>query len=167
MPSPAIDIPFFGTLVLCLILVSAAYTMGVSVLAGRGRARLIPSARYATYATCALVLLAVLLLAYAFQTHDFRIRYVARYSDRSMPWWYLITSLWGGQDGSLLWWAFLLCAYTTAVTLWLRKRYLELAPWIMATLMAILSFFVVVMLFAANPFSTTYAMAPPVDGEGL
>ena len=106
---PALDIPFFGTLVLSLILISASYTMAMAMGAGRGRPHLLPSARWGTYATCALVVVAVCVLAYAFQVHDFRIRYVARYSDRSMPWWYLIASLWGGQDGSLLWWAFLLC----------------------------------------------------------
>ncbi len=122
---PALDIPFFGTLVLCLILISASYTMAVAVGAGQGRPHLLPSARWGTYATCALVLVAVCVLAYAFQVHDFRIRYVARYSDRSMPWWYLIASLWGGQDGSLLWWAFLLSGYTFFATRWLRGRYTE------------------------------------------
>ena len=163
---PTIDIPFFGNLVLCLVLVSAAYTFAVAVGAGRGRPQLLVSARWGTYATCALVGLGVLLLAYAFQTHDFRIRYVARYSDRSMPWWYLVTSLWGGQDGSLLWWSFLLAGYTGATTRWMRGRYYELQPWVIATLMSIFLFFVVLMLFAANPFATFPAAAPP-DGEGL
>jgi cytochrome c-type biogenesis protein CcmF len=163
---PAIDIPFFGTLVLCLTLISASYTLAVAMGAGRGRAHLLPAARWGTYATCALVVVAVCVLAYAFQTHDFRLRYVARYSDRSMPWWYLIASLWGGQDGSLLWWAFLLAAYTLAVTRWMRGRYTELQPWVMATLMSILMFFVVLMLFAANPFAT-YIRTTPGDGEGL
>lgn len=163
---PAFDIPFYGNLVLCLTLVSAAYTFAMSLGATRGRPRLLAAARYGTFATCALVFLSICLLAYAFQSHDFRIRYVARYSDRSMPWWYLITSLWGGQDGSLLWWLFLLSGYSTAVTLWLRGRYIELQPWILATLMSIFGFFLVLMLFAANPFATFVASAPP-DGEGL
>ncbi len=162
----AIDVPFFGTLILSLTLVASAYTMAVAMGAGRGRPHLLSSARLGTYATCALIVVAVCVLAYAFQAHDFRIRYVARYSDRSMPWWYLITSLWGGQDGSLLWWAFLLAGYTVATTWWLRGRYLELQPWILATLMSIFIFFLLVMLFAANPFST-YIRSTPVDGEGL
>lgn len=163
---PAIDIPFFGNLALCLILVSAAYTFAMALGAQRGRPHLLVAARYGTYATAALVVLAVCLLAYAFQTHDFRIRYVARYSDRSMTWGYLVTALWGGQDGSLLWWTFLLAGYTTACTRWLRGRFLELQPIVLATLASILGFFVVLMLFAANPFATTVAAAPP-DGEGL
>jgi len=163
---PNIDIPFYGSLLLGVVLVSAAYAFAVSVAAARGRPHLLPAARASTFATCALVALAVLVLAYAFQTHDFRIRYVARYSDRSMPWYYLLTSLWGGQDGSLLWWTFLLCGYTAAVTWSLRGRHLELQPIVLATLMSIVAFFIVTMLFAANPFST-YAAAVPPDGEGL
>ncbi|MFW6198051.1 MAG: heme lyase CcmF/NrfE family subunit [Myxococcota bacterium] len=162
----ALDLPFFGNLVLCAVLLMAAYTFAMAVGAGRGRPHMLVAARWGTYATCALVAVAVLLLAYAFQTHDFRIRYVARYSDRSMSWGYLVTSLWGGQDGSLLWWCFLLCGYMAACTRWMRGRFLELQPWVFATLMTILGFFTLMMLFAANPFATFPANAPS-EGEGL
>ncbi|MEM9069429.1 MAG: cytochrome c-type biogenesis CcmF C-terminal domain-containing protein [Myxococcota bacterium] len=161
-----IDVPFYGNLVLCLILLSSAYAFAMSLGAARGRPQLLAAARWGTYATIAFITLGICLLAYAFQTHDFRIRYVARYSDRSMPWWYLLTSLWGGQDGSLLWWSFLLGGYTFAVTRWLRGRYLELQPYVYATLMSIIAFFAVLMLFAANPFATEVGATPP-DGEGL
>jgi len=160
------DIPYLGNLVLCLILLSAAYTLAMGLGAARGRPRLLGAARLGMFATCAFIALAVALLAYAFQVHDFRIRYVARYSDRSMPWYYLITSLWGGQDGSLLWWLFLLAGYTGAVTRWLKGRYLELQPLVLSTLAGIMLFFAVIMLFAANPFAT-YVAAAPADGEGL
>jgi cytochrome c-type biogenesis protein CcmF len=162
----SIDISSLGTAVLCGVLVLSGYAFALSVASGRGRTHLIPSARSAVFATCALVALAVGLLGYAFQAHDFRIRYVARYSDRSMPWWYLVTSLWGGQDGSLLWWCFLVSVWTVLVTRWLKHRHVELTPYVLATLMSIIGFFAVLMLFAANPFSTSPA-AVPMDGEGL
>ncbi|CAG0996413.1 partial Cytochrome c-type biogenesis protein CcmF, partial [Anaerolineae bacterium] len=161
-----IDIPTLGTATLCAILVTAAYTFAVSIAAARGRPHLLRASRMGTFATIALVVTAVLLLAYAFQTHDFRIRYVARYSDRSMDPLYLITSLWGGQDGSLLWWSFLLSGYTFFFTIWIRDKHREIQPYAFATLMSILGFFVVLMLFAANPFATTFGAAP-ADGEGL
>ncbi|MEO6030090.1 MAG: heme lyase CcmF/NrfE family subunit, partial [Candidatus Binatia bacterium] len=94
-------------------------------------------------------------------------RYVARYSDRSMTPGYLWTALWGGQDGSLLWWCFLLSLYTLAFTVWIRKKHHELQPYAFATLASIFVFFGVLMQFAANPFSTGGAMASPADGEGL
>ena len=160
LPMPALDIPFFGTLVLCLILISASYTMAwrwapvrvVHICCHRPAGARMRPARSCSLRVC--------VLAYAFQVHDFRIRYVARYSDRSMPWWYLITSLWGGQDGSLLWWSFLLSGYTFFAIRWLRGRYTELQPWIIATLMSILIFFAVLMLFAANPFATYIRTTP-------
>ncbi len=160
------SLPEFGTGVLYAILVSAAYTFAVALAAGRGRPRLLTAARLGAYSTSALVLFGVLLLAYAFQTHDFRIRYVSHYSDRSMSTTYLLTSLWGGQDGSLLWWQLLLSIYTAAAVAWLKGRYRELQPFIIATLMVIIAFFAVLMLFSANPFETNIAGARP-DGEGL
>jgi cytochrome c-type biogenesis protein CcmF len=160
------SLPEFGTGVLYAILVSAAYTFAVAVAAGRGRPRLLQSARLAAYATSSLVGFAVLLLAYAFITHDFRISYVARYSDRSMTTAYLFTSLWGGQDGSLLWWLMLLSLYTAACVRWLKGRYRQLQPYVIATLMVIVSFFGILMIFAANPFAQSVAGAR-ADGEGL
>ncbi len=163
---PSIELPLFGNVVLCAILLSAAYTFAVALVAGRGRPELLPATRAGVYATFALIALGVCTLAYAFQAHDFRIRYVQHYSDRSMPWFYLVTSLWGGQDGSILWWTFLLGGYSSVCAFSLRRRLPELQPYILATLMAIIMFFCVLMLFSANPFSTLVAGAPP-DGEGL
>jgi cytochrome c-type biogenesis protein CcmF len=162
----SIDISTVGTAVLCAVLVLAGYAFAVSVASGRGRSHLIPAARGAVYATTSLVMVSVCLLGYAFQAHDFRIRYVARYSDRSMPWWYLVTALWGGQDGSLMWWCFLVSVWTFLVTRWLKVRYVELTPYVLATLSSIIGFFAMLMLFAANPFSTSPASVP-LDGEGL
>lgn len=159
-------LPELGTGIIYAVLVAAAYTFAVAIAAGRGRPRLLDAARFGGYATCALIGLGTVLLAYAFITHDFRIRYVARYSDRSMPTAYLFASLWGGQDGSLLWWAALLAGYTSACLRWMKGRYRQLQPYVIATLMSIVAFFAVLMLFAANPFSTSMAGAS-LDGEGL
>jgi cytochrome c-type biogenesis protein CcmF len=163
---PAINVPLFGNLVLCALLVTAACTFSLALVVGRGRPRYLDAARYGAYATCALTAVGVFLLAYAFQAHDFRIRYVLRYSDRSMPGWYLWASLWGGQDGSVLWWTFLLSLYTALCVRSLKGRLQQLQPYIIATLMSVMIFFTVVMLFSANPFSTTVA-GEAADGEGL
>jgi cytochrome c-type biogenesis protein CcmF len=172
MNSQAINagIPALGTWTIYAFLVSAAVTFALSVLAAtdptRASDRYLRAARMAALGTCALVVFDVFLLGYAFVSHDFRIRYVMRYSDRSMESIYLLTALWGGQDGSLLWWTFLLSLYTGACVLWLRTRYRELAPYVIATLMVVVMFFAVLMAFAANPFAVNVAGAPP-DGEGL
>jgi cytochrome c-type biogenesis protein CcmF len=161
-----LSLPGFGTLLIFGILVLAAYTFALSVRATAGEPRRLEAARLGAYGTSALILCAVLLLAYAFLSHDFRIRYVSRYSDRSMTDTYLLTALWGGQDGSLLWWTFLLGGYTAACVRWMRGKYLELQPIVIATLMSVIAFFCILMMFAANAFEQNIAGAP-MDGSGL
>ena len=160
------SLPSFGTAMLCAILVAAGYTFAIALAAGAGRPRLLQSARAGAFGTVALVGVAVLVLAYAFVSHDFRLDYVARYSDRTMTTPWLIAALWGGQDGSLLWWLFLTAFFSGCCIWWLRGRYRELQPYVIATLMSVLIFLGILMLFAANPFRTLVSGAPP-DGAGL
>ncbi len=58
-----------------------------------------------------LVSVAMLVLFYAFANHDYALAYVASHSARSMPLQYRLAALWGGQDGSLLLWGWMLTAY--------------------------------------------------------
>jgi c-type cytochrome biogenesis protein CcmF len=159
--------PLFGSTLLLAVMVVASYTFAVSLSAGAtGRIKTLQAARLGAYGTVALIAVAVLCLAYAFVSHDFRLRYVAHYSDRSMPTIFLLTALWGGQDGSLLWWLFLLSGYIGVCVFSLGKKHLDLQPYVLATLMAVVIFFCVLMAFAANPFSTSVSGAR-TDGEGL
>ncbi len=161
------SLPAFGTSLLLVVMVVAAYSFAVALAAGSsGALRTLRAARLGAYATVTLIALSVLCLAYAFVSHDFRLRYVAHYSDRSMPLQYLLTALWGGQDGSLLWWLFLLGVYIAACVKWLGSRYRELQPYVIATLMAIVIFFCLVMTFAANPFAVNF-LGMRGDGDGL
>jgi cytochrome c-type biogenesis protein CcmF len=161
------SLPLFGSAALLAVMLAAAYTFSVSLVAGaNGRPRTLQAARLGAYGTVTLVGVAVLCLSYAFVTHDFRLRYVTAHSDRSMPTVYLLTALWGGQDGSILWWLFLLGVYIGACVKWLGKRFLELQPYIIATLMVVVLFFCVVMTFSANPFSQSISGAA-ADGQGM
>jgi len=160
------SLPEFGTGVLYAILMAAAYTFAVAIASSSGRPRLLQAARLGAFGTVSLVGLSVLVLAFAFVSHDFRISYVARYSDRTMSTPYLMAALWGGQDGSLLWWLLLTSGFSAGCIAWLRRRYIELQPYVIATLMTIIGFFSLLMIFAANPFATN-AGGAPLDGSGL
>ena len=159
-------LPVLGEGVLYATLLVAAYTFAVAVAAARGRPRWLESARLGGYAVSGLVSVGVLLLAYGFVSHDFRLTYVAAHSDRATPWYYLLSALWGGQDGSLLWWLFLLSLYSGACLRWLKGRFRQIQPVIIATLMVVIAFFVVMMLFSANPFETTIGRTP-ANGQAL
>jgi cytochrome c-type biogenesis protein CcmF len=103
----------FGTLTLLIALVVATYG-GVASLVGvrRNNARLIESGRAAAYALAAVLTMASVTIMYAFLTHDFSIKYVQRTSDVATPVFYKITAYWGGLDGSILWWVFLLSVFS-------------------------------------------------------
>ncbi len=119
-------------------------------------------------ATSAFVLLTIgcLLLIRAFVVHDFSIRYVAEYSSRSMPLFYLVSSLWAGQAGSLLFWAWLLTLYTVMV-IRSEKRSGDprLLPATLTTLFATVIFFLVLATVTSNPFERL--PHTPIDGRGL
>ncbi len=54
----------------------------------------------------------------------------------------------------------------SAVALWINREHARLIPYATATLMSICAFFMILLLFAANPFET-FLGTPPTDGRGL
>jgi cytochrome c-type biogenesis protein CcmF len=155
-----------GYFALCLALVSAAYATGASVIGiRRNHLPLVRSGENAALAVCGLLTVAVMALWYALFSHDFSVQYVAENSNRAMPLTYVVSALWGGQNGSLLFWSWVLALYTTAVVLTNRHRYRELMPYVVATLTVGSFFFALLSLFAADPFKTL-PFTPP-DGRGL
>ncbi len=106
-------------------------------------------------------------LGYAFVTDDYSIQYVWQYSNRDMPWIYKITAIWGGMDGSMLLWCFLLsafCALVAQVSVSYPKR---LVPWLMAFLNSSTLFFTTITLFLTNPFRYLKHQFILPDGNGL
>ena len=158
-----IDIGYFA---LCLALLASGYGVIASAVgARRGQLGLVRSGENAVLATCALLTIAVVTLWQALLSHDFQVEYVAENSNRSMPLFYLVTALWGGQNGSLLFWGWILSLYSASVVALYRQRYRELMPYVVATLAFTSFFFCIVHLFAADPFQRL-SFTPP-DGRGL
>jgi hypothetical protein len=63
------------------------------------------------------------ILVYSLLTSDFRLAYVAEHSNRAMPAFYKFAAWWGGQEGSLLFWSFLLSTYAAVVVFTNRRRH--------------------------------------------
>ncbi len=149
----------------------AAFALAIySVLSSLAGARLrkgnlIESAERAVVAVAALILFAVGILLYALLTNNFGIEYVAHYSSTTLPLRYRITSLWGGQAGSLLFWVMILSIYTVAVLMQNQNRNRPLMPYVLTVLMSTVSFFLGVLIFVANPFAKL--IPAPMDGQGL
>jgi cytochrome c-type biogenesis protein CcmF len=159
-------LPDLGYIALLLAFVIALYSLIVALLgAWRRSGPLVASSQRGLVATAALVTVAAGVLMYALFTHDFRIRYVAETSSRDMGPGYLFTSFWGGQAGSLLFWAWMLTLFSAAAVLRARRRYPELAPIVGATLLGIQVFFLLVLGFLTPPFERLPVEA--LDGRGL
>jgi cytochrome c-type biogenesis protein CcmF len=67
---------------------------------------LIDWARKAAVVAAGGVVGAAVYLAYLIATHQFQVAYVAEYSAKRSSAWFLFAAFWGGQEGSLLLWAF-------------------------------------------------------------
>jgi len=130
-----------------------------------GRDDLVTSGRRGLYATSAMLILAALGLWTALLTHDFSLRYVASNTSANMPKVYVFAAFWGGQAGSMLFWALILSIYATIAIWSVRDSARHLAPWACGTLAAILVFFIATTCFKANPFDRLSFV--PADGRGM
>ena len=157
----------FGQLTLLLTLVVAVYAGVVSAVGARHRQRrLIHSGIYAAYGAAALMTLGSMVIFFAIMSNDYSIKYVHHYSDATMPWYYKVTSYWGGLDGSMMFWAWLLALFAAIAIFVNRERHRDLIPWVNTILMAVLSFFLILLIFEKRPFDTFLTEAP-ATGKGL
>jgi cytochrome c-type biogenesis protein CcmF len=156
-----------GAFVLVLAFVTAAYAAAACVAGARRRnSRLVDSGIGAFYTVAALMSVASGLMIYAFVSGDYSIRYVQRYSDSVQPLFYKITSYWGGLDGSVMFWVFLLSMFGMVAVKVNRDRHRELIPYVVAVTALVEMFFLFLMLVHNNPFST-FLTESPTDGAGL
>ncbi len=125
------------------------------------------SIRRASYGVCIALLVAAAALWKGLFSHDFNIEYVAAYTSRNLPEYYLVTAFWAGQKGSLLFWAVVLGIFGALAQALTSNRFKDLLPYVAGITNLVAAFFVSVMLFGegANPFERL-GFTPP-DGRGL
>jgi cytochrome c-type biogenesis protein CcmF len=144
------------------LIVYAAVAGGYAAM--RGRRRLHDSATNALFASLGAVAVAALVLVAALVRHDFSLVYVADHTSRELPLRYAVSAFWGGQEGSLLLWLFVLTGLGSAAVALNRRLTREVLPWTVPILGGIASFFAFLLVFVASPFATAPA---PADGVGL
>src|SRR5258707_876166 len=129
------------------------------------RADLQQSARRAVFAMFAALALATICLEIAIFRHDFNVAYVAARTSRNLPTFYLWSALYSGQEGSLLFWATVLSLFAALAQVLTGARHRAYLPFVAAVTCLVASFFVTVMLAAANPFARL--AFTPADGSGM
>jgi cytochrome c-type biogenesis protein CcmF len=156
-----------GAFLILAAFVFSAYAAAISVAGARRRSRgLIDSGIGAFYLVAAVMTVASGIIVHAFVVGDYSIKYVQRYSDAVQPLFYKITSYWGGLDGSIMFWVFLLSIFGSIAVFVNRERHRELMPYVVATISTVQMFFLFLMIVHNNPFST-FLTENPGDGRGL
>lgn len=142
-----------GLITTFLALIAALYSIGASLYAGRVHSeRLLVSARNAALLTFPLLLTASLALVLALIRGDYQMSYVWSVSNPSTPLFFRITALWGSQKGSLLFWSLLMSLFAFGALLLNWRSHRRLMPYVIAYTMAVLAFFIGLVLFYENPF---------------
>jgi cytochrome c-type biogenesis protein CcmF len=96
--------------------------------------------------------------------------YVAHYTNKAMPAIYKYTAWWGGQQGSLLFWNWLLACYASVVVFKNRRKFRDMMPYVVAVMMATQVFFLTLIVFIESPFQVLMrdkAVIDVGDGQGL
>ncbi|MGA2116504.1 MAG: heme lyase CcmF/NrfE family subunit [Bryobacteraceae bacterium] len=161
----------FGSLAILLAFAVAIYAAVASV-AGRinNKPFLIASGRRAVYSVWVLITLASAVLLHALLTNDFRFAYVAEHSNRTLPTVYKFAAWWSGQEGSLMFWSWLLATYAAVVVFTNRRKHRDMMPYVVAVLSAVQTFFLLMNNFVANPFkmlAVDKLITSVPDGSGL
>ncbi len=155
-----------GVISLLLALAFAFYTIITGICgAVRHSPRLVESARRGVLAVAFFLIAASLALIVSFLIHDFGVAYVAHESNLAMPWYYTAAAFYGGQEGSLLYWALMLSVFSAIFALTAKRAPAALVPYVMVTLMCIETFFVLMLLTVSSPF--VRLPVAPADGIGL
>src|SRR5436190_19093203 len=150
-----------GSFLLLATFVVCSYAASISVVGARRRSRrLIESGIGAFYLVAALMSVASAVMINAFLTGDYAIRYVQHYSDSVQPLFYKITSYWGGLDGSIMFWVFLLSIFGSTAVYVNRERHRQLIPYDVAIISIVEMFFLFLMVIHNNPSDTFITTNP-------
>ena len=143
-----------GALAILLAFCFAVYAV-LGSLIGKWARRplLVVSAERAVYCIWGLLTTAAGILIYSLIHGDFRMSYVWEHSNQAMPTIYKFASWWGGQEGSLLFWSWLLASYSSVVVFRNRRKFRDMMPYVTAILMVTQTFFLILIAYVAKPFN--------------
>ncbi|HEY4484882.1 MAG TPA: heme lyase CcmF/NrfE family subunit, partial [Nitrospiria bacterium] len=104
-------------------------------------------------------------MIHAFVTNDFSVKYVMSTSNSKLPIFYKVAGLWGGHEGSLLLWVWILSIYST-IAVWLHWRTQPaVMPYLVSIQSMIMSGFLSLIVFLSSPFERIYPV--PLNGKDL
>jgi cytochrome c-type biogenesis protein CcmF len=159
-------IPELGHYALILAL-CIAVIQGVLPLVGahQGRREWLILARPAAQTVFLLLLIAFLCLTWSFYINDFSVLYVAEHSNSLQPIMYRLGAVWGGHEGSLLLWVFLLSTWTILVAQLSKALDEFMVSRVIGVLGLVNSGLLLFVVATSNPFTRLLPAAQ--DGRSL
>ncbi|QYJ97869.1 heme lyase NrfEFG subunit NrfE [Shewanella alkalitolerans] len=124
--------------------------------------------RYAwplSYGMFFFIALSVIVLGYSFAVDDFSVAYVAHHSNSQLPIFFKIAAVWGGHEGSLLFWVFALSVWTASVAFFSKGLEEVFTARVLAILAMIVIGFCLFMLLTSSPFERLFPI--PMEGRDL
>lgn len=115
--------------------------------------------------SCIFCLLSISALGYGFYIDDFSIRYIAEHSNSDLPVFFKVAAIWGGHEGSLLFWVLTLTLWAGVITLNRKTIQTEYVIRVLLVLNALIAIFSAFTLFASNPF--IIYINTPLEGRDL
>ncbi len=160
-------VPEIGQLGLCF---AAALALGGTITGYLGNLKNSQKLQESVYSLVVgqfvFVLLAFVSLVFSFLVDDFSVAYVANHSNTILPWQYKISAVWGGHEGSLLLWIWIMTAWMLAVV-FNRLRYPKyFLSNILSTLCLLNLGFLCFAIFTSNPFDRFIPLTP-IEGADL
>src|SRR4030067_2428792 len=131
-----------GLAALILAFLFCLYSVMASAWGGfRQRPVLVESARNAALVVFSLLSISVRSVLYSLYVMDFSQAYVYDVASRAMNDFLRLTALWGGQNGSVLFWTWIMAGFVVLVLLrkWERDR--ELMPYVILVALLTTGFF--------------------------
>ncbi len=157
-------VPEYGHFALILALVLSLCLMVVPLVGTfTGRILWMASARSLAVGVFVFVAISFAVLVHAFLNDDFTVKYVANHSNTLLPSFYKVTAVWGGHEGSVLLWAFVLAGWTLAVAMFSKALPLDMTARVLSVMGMIIVGFLLFILFTSNPFDR---MLPNPVSEG-
>lgn len=158
----------FGHFALCLAWLLSVFAVCGGIAAGLKRSRpLFLMVVNATVLIFLAQLAAILALAYGFLTDDYTNQYIWQFSNATMKNIYKVSAIWGGMDGSMLLWSFMLSCGIFFLARQSLSAPRRLMPWVLAAANSSTLFFLTIVVFCTNPFRYIKAPFIPPDGNGL
>ena len=178
-------LPILGYVTLALAFLLAVYGLVAAVVGLLNKsAAWIESSRLALILIFPLVTVSLIALMILLVNQRFDVSFVHNVTSLEMPLYLLLTALWGGQSGSLLFWSWLLAGFSLFFALYKWQDAADILPWALIVVFFTLGFFLMLNVFMESPFNRFWHLPDgnlalsvlqpagawpvfPQDGQGL